>query len=273
MWWWFGSGLAHKVTVTLTLSLRLRFEAQSTSILSGIPTALPPLTYAHTPLGDVMMANGIIPMAKWNGIRLSARDVGVPAPIAAPVLTGFGAGSISGLYQVYQRFIDDDDNPSNLSPVSNTLEIDTTGPRAYLRVTGLDIPNVPKIARRQILRNTSGQLLTFYAEIDTTDLGSTSFSLTLSDDDLATKEAVPLFDASNQPLANRYGIPPSWMRSIAAHRDRCFAVGATSYSEGSNELTNGSATVTGVGTAWVGSFVGRLFYVQELRGPLVAECH
>lgn len=262
MFWWFGAGLANKVTVTLTLTLRLRFQAQSQAILSGIPTALPPLSYTHSPLGDVLMANGIIPMAKWNGIRLSARNVGVPAPILAPLLAGHSSGAITGLYQVYQRFIDDDNNPSNLSPVSNTLDIATTAGRAFLTASNLDIPNVPKIVRRQILRNTAGQLLTFYAEIDTTDMGATSFTLSLDDNTLATKEAVPLFDASNQPLANRYGIPPSWMRSIAAHRDRCFACGATSYAEGSIELTNGSTLVQGIGTAWIGSFVGRLFYVQ-----------
>src|SRR5207244_493237 len=71
-----------------------------------------------------------------------------------------------------------------------------------LTISNLDGPTEAPghVTRRQILRNTSGQTLVFYVEVDTTDLAATSFTLTKVDGDLAAGEAVPLYDTQGNSL-------------------------------------------------------------------------
>lgn len=118
-----------------------------------------------------------------------------------------------------------------------------------------------KVTRRQILRNTDGQLTTFYVEVDTTDLATTSFELTKTDTELSALTAVPLLEPDGALSANRYGIPPNFKRAIQHHLNRMFAAVEVDYRQGSVQVTNGSATVTGVGTEWTTEMAGRLLYV------------
>ncbi|HEX5273498.1 MAG TPA: hypothetical protein VFW33_23545, partial [Gemmataceae bacterium] len=171
---------------------------------------------------------------------------------------------LSGTYTAYQRFIDADGNPSNLSPVSNTLAANNA---ARILYTNVPVPTDPKVVRRQLLRNTSGQATTYYVAVDTTDLQATSFADALSDETLANQEAVPLFDTTGDSLANRYTVPPSDKPFIAAYLDRMFAAGEVSYTDGSAIVTNGSAAVTGIGTQWTTSLAGRFLYVTGVNQP------
>lgn len=136
--------------------------------------------------------------------------------------------------------------------------------------SGLDVPQDEQIERRQILRNASGNLATFYVDVDTYDLTSTSIESYRADSSLTGQTAVPLFDGSGVDLAvSRFGIPPNDLHSMLHVNGRMFFVGDTQYSQGAVSVTFGSKTVTGVGTEWKAVFSGRVLHVDGVDGVLV----
>jgi hypothetical protein len=196
-----------------------------------------------------------------------------------------------GTYSSYVRFVDRYGNYSNLSPLSNIVTVgrprpDNLADPAVLQAlngasTGLypqpssmiemaattvtysnvPVPTESRVIRRQILRNTAGQADTYYVDVDTTDLVSTTFTSTNADPTLAVQEAQPLFDLYGFPLANRFGIPPNHKPYLASYGGRMFLAGDRSYTDGSIQVTLGSPTVTGIGTAWTTAMVNRFLYV------------
>lgn len=123
------------------------------------------------------------------------------------------------------------------------------------------IPTDPKVVRRQILRNTDGEANVFYADIDTADLTSTSFSSTRNDDDLATQESQIILGDDGLPLANLRYPPPNHKTTLASNLSRMFLAGEYTEDRGAAIVTNGSVTIQGVGTTWVAGLAGRKFYV------------
>jgi hypothetical protein len=119
----------------------------------------------------------------------------------------------------------------------------------------------PKVVRRQILRNTDGQANVFYADIDTTDLSSTTFTSTNDDTFLAAGIAVPILDSNGLPLANLNWIPPNNKTTLVSHLSRGFMAGQYDETRGSVMVTTGSYSVTGVGTDWVAGLATRYLYV------------
>jgi hypothetical protein len=134
-----------------------------------------------------------------------------------------------------------------------------------LTYSNVPIPIEAKVQRRQILRNTDGQTQTFYVDVDTQDLTSTSFSSTRSDEMLGVQEAQALFDTSGAILANRFTVPPSHKAVIAFHQDRLFMAVQIDCNHGSVQTVFGSTTVQGIGTSWVPSMAGRYLYVVGAR--------
>lgn len=86
-----------------------------------------PFSFAETPGGLLLLANGIDPMLKWDGLAQSASPAGVKPPLEAMELGGSGLGYITGKIVAYQRFIDSDGNASDLSPVSNLMDAGQDG--------------------------------------------------------------------------------------------------------------------------------------------------
>lgn len=326
-----------------------------------------PDSFCETETGLLLIANGMQPVLRWNGLTSQAEPAGLLPPGAAVTLFGSGQGAILGSYYAYVRFLDEDGNVSNLSPLSaltdmlsfsgdiagvslfdfaaiNALAmaggsgatlmqltslIDTpvqvrtstvhhlnTGARVRLagaggatqingdweikvdglqsfrlvgltsistftgggnwqagvervNYSGIPLPSEARVSRRQILRNTDGQTATFYVDIDTMDLAATEglFS-TLSDDDLSAQEAVPLLAADGSPLANRFTVPPNHKSVLATHLGRVFASVDVVYSEGCVQVSQGSLTVTGIGTEWTSQLATRFLYVTGTRRPL-----
>lgn len=215
--------------------------------------------YAQTPDGLLLTADGINSMQRWDGVSASMVPAGIIAPTQAPTLAGTGSGSITGAYYGYVRFVDDLGNVSDLSPVSAAANVSNVSGIVYSNVA---LPTgQTKVKQRQLLRNTAGQNQTYYVEIETTDLTSTSFTGTMSDGTLQAQTAAPLFDTDGNILANTNGVPPSWKRAIAAHLGRMFASAEIDYTDGMVMVTNGSTTVQGIGTNWPANFVGRFLYV------------
>lgn len=237
-------------------------ESSGPNIVSGL-SKLHPVTYARATNGWVYIFDGLSDPVKWNGIDPSVVIVGIAAPTTAVVVAASGNGSLTGSYRAYVRFLDAEGNISNLSPVSNTIEATSVSTINY---SDVEVSTDAKVTRRQILRNTDGQLLTFYVDVDSTDLSSTSFSSTKTDTQLRASTAVPLFseDLSTQ-LANRNAPPPDDKPLVVYYQNRLWAYGEVVYSDGHAKVTFGSTTVTGVGTQWTAAMEGRFFYVDGAR--------
>jgi hypothetical protein len=138
-----------------------------------------------------------------------------------------------------------------------------TSGASTITFSNLELPSDNKVVRRQILRNTDGQSNTYYVDLDSTDMSSTSLSSTKTDTQLATGEAVIILDDRGLPLANRQDVPPNHKPFIAHHLDRMFYAGSVDYKRGHVEVTFGSATVQGIGTDWGSALAGRFLYVQD----------
>jgi hypothetical protein len=177
-------------------------------------------------------------------------------------VNGLAGVGETGPYYAYVRYVDDRGNLSDLSPlVGVNVLLANGGSVGIVAYANVPSPLDQKVRRRQILRNTSGQTRTFYVAIDTEDLASPFFVDALSDDQLATQEAVPILDTDLSPLANRYAPPPSTKPFLAFHLQRMWLGGIAAYAEGGVQVANGSATVTGLATRWPSTFVGRFLYV------------
>ena len=87
-------------------------------LLSGLSGSFP-LTFAETPAGVVLMANGVDPMLRWDGLSQAADYAGVTPPSTPVTLTPSGLGTITGVRNAFCRFIDSAGNPSNLSPIGS----------------------------------------------------------------------------------------------------------------------------------------------------------
>lgn len=184
----------------------------------------------------------------------------MPAPPTAPTLSFTGTGTITGTYQAYQRYLDRQGNPGNLSPISAAVRATANSTATY---SNLAVPAAANVVRRQILRNTAGQLTTFYITIDTTNLTATSLSESETDPFVSSNPAVPILRSDNSPNANRYYPPPGDRQFAASHIGRLWLAGCPIYSEGAAELTFNSATVRGVATEWAVGFVNRDLYLDN----------
>lgn len=133
--------------------------------------------------------------------------------------------------------------------------------RATVNYTNVTAPTDSRVARRQILRNKDGDVKTFYIDVNTTDLTSTSFNSTNTDSDLTATSAVALIGTDGSDLAVSVNSePPNWKRSIVHHKGRMWLAGQWNYREGAVILTSGSATVTGIQTNWTSAMVGWEFW-------------
>lgn len=125
--------------------------------------------------------------------------------------------------------------------------------------TGVTVPTDARVTRRQVLRNKDGDVKTFYIDVDDTTLSGTSFNSTNTDAQLTS--SVPLIDTNGNDLnVSRHGEPPSYKRFITHYKGRLWLAGQWKYKEGSVILTNGSASVTGIGTNFTSAMVGWEFF-------------
>ena len=98
----------------------------SVPLYSGLSGSYP-LTFAETPSGVVLMANGVDPMLRWDALSGQADVAGIQPPVTAPTITASGLGTITGLRYAFVRFIDQYGNPSNLSPAGGPIQCGRDG--------------------------------------------------------------------------------------------------------------------------------------------------
>lgn len=218
-----------------------------------------PDSFAESAEGVVLIANGVDPVLRWDGLENAAVPAGVAKPSTALLLSGSGAGGITGSYRAYTRFVDKYGNYSDLSPVSDAASVNAAGTVTY---TAVPTPTDSKVTRRQVLRNTAGQFATFYVDIDTTDVSSSALTSTRTDADLKTQESQALLDAEGADIANVHGTPPDHKPYVAFHLNRMWMAGTATYAEGSVSVTKTSTTVLGHGTEWTAQMAGRYLHVS-----------
>lgn len=223
-----------------------------------------PQDVAESSEGVVLIADGIGPMLRWDGFAQQAEEAGLRAPTTAPSIAGSGSGTLTGTYFAYVRFLDKDFNVSNLSPISAQASITNKGQIDY---TNIPVPTEARVVRKQILRNTTGQAATFYVDVDTDQISTTSFTSALTDAVLSNNEAVPILDSNGAIFANLNDPPPSDKPFIASHITRMWGFGESPYAEGSVAVTKGSTTVTGAATEWTPQMAGRFLYIDGATKP------
>jgi hypothetical protein len=117
---------------------------------------------------------------------------------------------------------------------------------------------------RRIYRTLDGNRRVAYLDVEQTggSLTATTATGVKTDDELAVSRAYPLLDSLNRNATRNADPPPDHKPYPVWHLQRMYYLGAVEYTAGSIAVTNASATVTGVGTAWVSTFVGRALYVN-----------
>lgn len=232
-----------------------------------------PFWFTQVPNSVVLMTNGIDPMQRWNASTGLMEVAGVPSPTTSviPIWNGTGSTINTNVY-AFCRFYDNYGNVSDLSPVG----VSTTPTTVFtsFQYTSCPLPTgnyALKVVGRQLLRNTVGQATTFYVDIDTTDLTSTSFTSYQDDSTLRNLIAVPLLDSSGNILANTHGFPPSWKVATQTYLGRVFAAAEVVYSDGNVSVTSYSNQVYGIGTAWPADFAGRHLFISNPPGEYEIE--
>lgn len=236
-----------------------------------------PESFVETSDGVVLYANGIDAVQRWDGYSSDSAVAGVAPPYSdyilatngsisdeQPVLSSSGVGALEGTYRCAVRYVDENGDYSDLSAFSDEAVVAAADQFDY---SNLPTPTQPTVVRRQILRNTDGQTDTFYVDIDTTDLASTTLSSDRTDEDLATQEAVPLFDVQGKDIANVWGMPPNTKPFIEWHQNRLYYLGVKSYVEGSISVNSGDYTVYGHGTAWPSTLAQRYIWIDGADKP------
>ena len=165
---------------------------------------------------------------------------------------------ISGIYNAYVRFIDQNGVPGAVSLVSEDASADNSNLATY---TNVPVTSDARVAKRQILRNTNGQGVTYYVDIETTDLSSTTLYSAKTDDQLQAGTSVPLFATDGTSNVSNFGPPPQDRPFLFPFRGRLFAFGERVHRRGSVVLTNGSTSVSGFETDFDASMVGQVFTV------------
>lgn len=238
------------------------------TIKSGLNPEVP-VTMANAPSGELYIHNGLDSAQRWDGQTLVCETSGMEAPDSACTITGSGSGDIFGVYNAYVRYLDDEDIPSNLSPIA------TTAITAGDSVAGFSYASIPvdpgtRTTQRQIWRNTAGQNVTLYLATTIADNTSVSSSDTKTDGELITQTSMRMYTEDNYPNANRFSVPPADMSVIVSFMDRMWFSVASEYSPGRIVGITGTA-VTAEGTKFTQSMIGRKLSVSgKLAGTITA---
>lgn len=279
---WAGQGQSQSKTISDVGVLTNPTEIQTITITNHEPYGDVVFTFPTAALSTLTSAAGTQQLFLYTGpggmfpINISQRDF--PVPTGSVIVFCAGHGLITG-QKVVLSGVEGFDAANGVFTVTvldaEKFAIDEargsggnyTGGGSFfiasdtLVYTNVQAPTDPKVVRRQLLRNTDGEAATYYVDVDTTDLTSTTFSSTRTDDDLSAQTAVPLFDNQGNVLANAHGTPVSHKQVIVQHLGRMFLGVEEDYKDGSVQVQFGSATVQGIGTHFQSSFINRYLYV------------
>lgn len=219
-----------------------------------------PDNYAQTGEGLLLICNGIDAPLVWQGEGNVANPAGLYPPETAAAGTGSGVGALTGTYYCYVTYIRDDGFESAMSPISSSIILNTN---LQIDYTAIPVGTDPRIVGRRIYRNTNGQLRTVYLDVEIGNNIDTTATSTLEDSILSARLAFPLFDSNNLDRTQNNYPPPDTKPFACTHLGRTYYFGFAEYSEGSCEVTIGTAIVQGRGTKWKSNWAGRFIYVES----------
>lgn len=233
----------------------------TTSLVTSLHTETD-ICFAKTPAGELFMVNGLSRGKKWNGsVDSTPVFIGLDAPSTAATMTAAATGGCeAGDYVGYVRFGDADGNFSNLSPIS---EVTTT---AGQKISWSSIPTASgtdssaRITRRQLFRSLVGAFDIVYLVTTLEDNVTTTYNDTMTDAALADSSELSILNDDDTLNANRFVVPPTTKKVAIWHQDRMFYLSDAYYSTGTITVTNASTSLTGSGTTFNSSFVGRYVY-------------
>lgn len=223
-----------------------------------------PVQFCKCPNGDIIWVNGIDHGGMWEGLAPLAYNLGIAAPLTAPVIAAINGagGATAGTYNFYYRYTDFLGRHSSLSPVTsfNAADLDEFTWSVSLPVETTRVTNI------ELWRTLSGgaNVLLLVAVLPATQAtylvdSATDLALeNIADEDPTTRMQV--FNDDGSPDAERFTPPPTNKKSVVWFQSRAFYAGDVKYTAGTASVINGSTTVNGVGTNWpstFGALVGR----------------
>lgn len=216
-----------------------------------------PPCFCRTHDGKLIVTDGINPGKIWDGVSSSSVGaLGITAPAAAPTVTSpVGGAASAGVYKIVYRYKTTDGEYSSISPIAS----ETALANDQFSYSNLVASSDPRVTTIQVLRTLVNATLIYYLDIEVTN-GTTTGSSTKSDATLGDVDnAWPVDNADGTENLGRFGAPVT-KAMMKACNDRYLSYGDVDYSIGHVEVTNGSASVQGRGTAWTSEMAGRNMY-------------
>jgi hypothetical protein len=150
-------------------------------VLDSDRSAYWPPTCENTTEGYLFVANGLNDTLRVRRLSATAYVAGIVAPDTAATVAFSGSGTITGDYYAYVRYLDQDDIPSSLSPISTLA---TATDNLTVNYSSVPVSSNARVTKREIYRNTDGQVDVFYLDVVIEDNTTTTASSTKTDDDL-----------------------------------------------------------------------------------------
>lgn len=241
-----------------------------TSIETGLNPDFP-VSFINGPDRSIYAFNGIDRWRKWDDTRAAVveagmRAGGVPA-FSGASSGGLGTGNVEGssTYYLSVVYVDGDDN---IVGNGSSIEQDTVG---YVQTLSTDTVITATLSASyepdrataiKVYRSLADDPSVLYLiENASIALGTTSLTSYESDADISENEAIVAVNTDADPVTelNKGGLPPFHMSSVVSYQNRLFAAVPVPYDVGMAEVTNGSATVTGIGTSWPDTWSSALY--------------
>lgn len=219
-----------------------------------------PTCWVETATQEVFGFDGINLPQRWDGLGTATESVGIETPATACTAAEGSAGALdAGLYYYYIRYFDDEGIVGSLSPAEDV----TIAASKRVSLSAIPIPTDTRVTGRQIFRTTIGQATVAYLVTTLSDVVTTTYTDNEPDATLSDNEYVVVAndDGSLPAEGGSRDMPPNHMSAVVQHQNRMYGGIPVTYNEGHIEVTNASATVTGVNTNFTSAMIGRKLVV------------
>lgn len=218
------------------------------------------VSFAESADGVLYLASGTGKVQRWRGFPDDLADAGLATPETAPVLTGNAGASVltnPGEYEAYVSFVRDDGHESALSPAGTlTVSVNT----ASVDYSSVPVSDDSRVTARRIYRTTGLQARVAYLDVTIADNVTTTATSTNTDAQLQAASAFPLLTEDYLDTTQDQSPPPDYKPFLAWFQGRLWLGGEGVYTEGCVSVVSGSATVSGIGTAWTTALEGRYLH-------------
>ena len=216
-------------------------------------------SFCRTHDNRLVIVDGINPGRIWDGVSSATHALGIAAPTAAPtVATPVGGAASAGDYQIVYRYKAVSGAGTEYSSISPITTV-TAAANDQFDYSALTASADARVTHVEVLRTVVGDTLIYYLDITVTN-GTTTGASTKSDTTLADEDnAHPVDNTDGTENLARFDLPVT-KALMKACNDRYLSYGDNDYDIGHVEVTNGSASVQGRGTAWTSEMAARRMY-------------